>query len=50
MSIELANLKVGDEVPLAAVFREMWIPVFPVDGPPRMLKLTDVPAAAFMDT
>jgi len=46
--INLADLKVGDEVPVDAVVRELWLPVYDVDGPPRWLRLTNVPIEALV--
>jgi hypothetical protein len=46
--INLADLKVGDEVPADAVIREMYLPVWTAEGQCEFLRLVNVPVAAFV--
>jgi hypothetical protein len=45
--IELKDLEDGAVVPLDAVLREVFLPVYAdLDGPPRWIRLTNVPIVA----
>jgi hypothetical protein len=46
--INLADLKVGDEVPADAVIREMYVPVWPAEGPCEFIRLVNVPVVALV--
>ena len=44
--INLADLKVGDEVPVDTVIRELYLPVWPAEGPCEFIRLVNVPISA----
>jgi hypothetical protein len=45
--IELSDLKVGDEIPIDAVIREVWVPLYYSDGRCERLRLENVPVMVF---
>ncbi len=48
IEVNLADLKVGDEVPVDAVIRDIYLPVWPVEGPCEFIRLTDIPVAVLV--
>jgi hypothetical protein len=48
IEVNLADLKVGDEVPVDAVIRDIYLPVWPVEGPCEFIRLTDIPIAVLV--